>query len=123
MKDGQLRDVARSVNARLKNQALRTGVNVDYLFLKYAIERFLYRLGLSDDGRRFVLKGAAVFSVWMGPMFRVTRDTDLACVDGTLDEAFVRHCFQAICRHEVSEDDGVVFDAESVAIEEIKKGD
>lgn len=123
MKEKVHRDIAQSVNARLKNQALREGVNVDYLFLKYAIERFLYRLSISAYGQHFVLKGAATFSVWLGPMFRVTRDTELAYFKGVPDEADIKHCFQAICRQPVTEEDGIAFDAESVALEQIKKGD
>lgn len=67
-----IKNMGHSVNARLKHIATVRKVSLDYLLLRYAYERFLYRLGQSVHASRFVLKGANVFSVWFGPMFRVT---------------------------------------------------
>ncbi len=117
-----IKNPAHSVNARLKNLAFQAGaVDFDYYFLKYAFERFLYRLSLSPHAENFVLKGSAVFSVWMGPLFRMTRDTDLAC-RGPCDAEFLKRAFHEICRQECLED-GILFDMNSMEIEEIKKED
>jgi hypothetical protein len=35
------------------------------------------RLGESEHGKRFVLKGALLFTLWTGEMHRPTRDIDL----------------------------------------------
>lgn len=115
------RNTAASVNARLKNLAQREGVEVDYMNLKYAMERFLWRLSLSSYSQRFVLKGAALFSVWRGPMFRMTRDTDLACA-ASLSDDFFEQCFRELCELPVPEDDGVMFHADTVQIEDIREG-
>lgn len=119
MSKSPAKNLAHSVNARLKSLAKDRGVSFDYLLLRYAIERFLYRLGQSKHFNRFILKGASAFSIWADPMFRVTRDADLYC-HGNSDPAFLIECFQEICTQSVP-DDGIVFDLKSLASSEIKK--
>lgn len=119
MKEKEIKNMGRSVNARLKNIAENQKVDFSYLLLRYAYERFLYRLGASRFKDNFILKGASVFTVWFGPMFRVTRDTDFLCHGASSPEHLVR-CFRDICEVEVP-DDGVVFDLSSITAQEIKK--
>ena len=109
-----IKDMGHSVNARLKSLAGQRGVGFDYLLLRYACERFLFRLGESEHSSRFILKGACAFSVWFGPMFRVTRDTDFLCHGNPAPEHLVQ-CFRDICATEVP-DDGVRFDALEVVL-------
>ncbi len=73
MKEKEIKNMGRSVSARLKNIAENQKIDFSYLLLRYAYERFLYRLGMSRHKNNFILKGASVFVVWFGPMFRVTR--------------------------------------------------
>ena len=70
-------NMAHSVRERLNNLAKSGGRNTDYLFQRYAFERFYWRIGKSDYAERFIIKGASLFTLWMGPMYRVTQDTDL----------------------------------------------
>lgn len=119
MKEKDIKDMGRSVNARLKNMAEKLKVDFSYLLLRYAYERFLYRLGMSRYKNNFVLKGASVFAVWFGPMFRVTRDTDFLCHGTSSPEHLIR-CFRDICGMNVP-DDGVDFDLSSITAQEIKK--
>lgn len=79
MKEKDIENMGRSVNARLKNIAENRKIDFSYLLLRYTYERFLYRLGMSRYKDNFILKGASVFVVWFGPMFRVTRDADFLC--------------------------------------------
>ena len=58
-----IKNMGHSVNARLKHIATVRKVSFDF-FLRYAYERFLYRLGQSVHASRFVLKGASAFSVY-----------------------------------------------------------
>lgn len=69
-------NLGHSARERLKNLSRESGRIPDYLFQRYAYERFFYRLGESRYRSRFVLKGASLFSIWLGPMFRVTQDVD-----------------------------------------------
>ena len=69
---------AQSVHQRLLNLRDRTGEDFNVLLVKYAIERFLYRLSVSPHSDRFVLKGAMLFAVWTDTPHRPTRDLHLA---------------------------------------------
>ena len=51
-------DFGQSARARLLALANRQGIQLEYVLLRYALERFLYRLGVSAYADRFVLKGA-----------------------------------------------------------------
>ena len=73
----EMRNVAASVHQRLLNRAREQGVDFNLVLQRYAIERFLYRLGLSREVDCFTLKGATLFLVWAGEEFRPTRDVDL----------------------------------------------
>lgn len=76
MSHAEVKNIAHSVNVRLKNLAVQKQISFDYILLRYALERFLFRLSVSQHANRFILKGASAFAVWMGPVFRVTRDAD-----------------------------------------------
>ena len=119
MKEKEIKNMGRSVSARLKNIAENQKIDFSYLLLRYAYERFLYRLGMSRHKNNFILKGASVFVVWFGPMFRVTRDADFLCHGASSHEHLIR-CFRDICELKVP-DDGVSFDLSSISAQEIKK--
>src|ERR1700722_821648 len=114
------RNVAASVRQRLSNHSTAIKADPNLVLIWYGLERFLYRLSLSVHRDRFVLKGAMLFRLWGGAEFRSTKDLDLL---GFLrDEAeVVREAFVSICE-QVVEDDGLVFDASSVRITEIRDG-
>ena len=80
MKMKPLMNFGDSVRARLLAIAKKENIQLEYLLLRYALERFLYRLGKSRYSDLFVLKGASVFAVWLGPLCRVTRDADVEAI-------------------------------------------
>ena len=110
-----------SVRARLLAVAKRENIQLEYLLLRYALERFLYRIGTSKYADRFVLKGASAFAVWLGPFVRVTRDADMEAFGFENPEAIVA-IFKDVCLLEYPED-AVAFDVDSFAWEPIKKDD
>ena len=77
MNDREAADLAASVARRLKNQAQHKGQEVARTFERFALERFLYRLSVSDHSDQFVLKGAMLFALWEDEPHRPTRDIDL----------------------------------------------
>ena len=109
-------NVAASVHARLK-QARRPGDDFNLILQRYVAERFLYRLGASDVSDRFVLKGASMFLVWSGDIFRGTQDIDLLGTDPTMPEA-VGRALGLICAVPCPED-GVSFDPSRIRITDI----
>ena len=57
-------DLAASVRARLLVIAKAEQTDFNAVLVRYALERFLYRLSLSAHADRFVLKGAMLFNLW-----------------------------------------------------------
>jgi hypothetical protein len=105
-----LRNLAASVKGRLLQNARRQGEDFQNVLTRYAIERFLYRISRSTHRETFVVKGANL--LWMGAAHRPTHDLDLLGY-GTQEIKAVVYAFQTICRQAV-EDDGMIFDAETV---------
>lgn len=113
------RNIVQSVHQRLKNISAKRGVEFNLILQRYAAERFLYRLSLSTEVDRFTLKGAALFLVWTGETFRVTRDVDLLG-SGPSDHAAIRRKMEVISAVSCPED-GLSFDPESIRIADIRE--
>ena|ERR1700722_402939 len=67
------RNIGASIRARLLNLARERGQVFDLLLTRYALERLLYRLSISDHRDRFVLKGAILVTTWFDDPHRPTR--------------------------------------------------
>lgn len=117
-----IKNMAHSARERLKKMAHASGRSAEYLYQRYAFERFYYRIGKSEYSERFILKGASLFTVWMGPMFRVTQDTDLES-NLVPDHGLIAKVFRSIASLDVSADDGVRYDMETLTVTDIKKSD
>jgi hypothetical protein len=111
-------DVAASVKARLLNEAKRRGEMYERVLVRYACERFLYRLGISEMRDRCTLKGAGLLTIWMADPYRATRDVDLLA-SGDSHEAGVRTMMETICRVPCPED-GIVFDLDGLSVTPIR---
>lgn len=111
-------DLAASVRARLLNIAKAEQTDFNAVLVRYALERFLYRLSQSAHADRFVLKGAMLFNLWYAMPHRPTRDVDLLGF-GASDLESIAQAFRDIVS--VVANDGMVFDADSVHVEEIRK--
>jgi hypothetical protein len=70
------RNVAASVRARLLNRARETKQDFNLVLTRYAIERLLYRISISNHADQFLLKGALLFDLWFDIPHRPTRDAD-----------------------------------------------
>jgi len=112
------KDLAASVRARLLNIAKAEGSNFNQVLVRYALERFLYRLSRSPHADRFLLKGALLFTLWYDMPHRPTRDADLLGF-GPSDLQSIGQTFREIAS--VTADDGITFNPESVTAEEIRK--
>ena len=114
-----LKDVGSSVRARLLRLARERGEDFQLVLTRYANERLLFRLASSRHAARFVLKGAALFTVWTGQPHRATRDIDLLAF-GESGEASIRAAFHHILGVDVV-DDGVTFDGKSLSVSLIRE--
>ena len=79
----------------------------------YSIERFLYRLSVSDHANKFFLKGALMFRVWQTLDHRATMDVDLLGKTSNSVENLEAIC-REICMQSVSLDDGIIFSSDTV---------
>jgi len=95
---------AASVRQKLTNRSKERGEDYQLLLLRYANDRLLYRLSVSEYGEKFVLKGATLFSIWSSELHRVTRDVDLLGI-GPINEGYLFEVFQSIAK--MSLDDGL----------------
>lgn len=109
------KNMAASVHQRLLNLARAQQTDVNLLFTRYGLERFLYRLSRSPHAGSFVLKGAMLFFVWTGADSRPTRDLDLLA-HLEADPEKIRRVIEAICRTPVA-DDGMEFQSELMQVE------
>lgn len=112
-------NVGASVRQRLLNLRDKTGEDFNALLTQFGIERFLYRLSRSSLADRVVLKGAMLFRVWSGSLHRPTKDVDLLGF-GEATTAAVAAMIREIIDTAV-EDDGILFEADSVQAEEIRE--
>jgi predicted nucleotidyltransferase component of viral defense system len=111
---------AASVRARLLTLAQNKGDDYQRVLGRYAIERFLFRLGRSRFRETFAIKGATLFTLWMGQTPRPTKDLDLLGW-GSSAIGDVETTVRGIC--DIPGDDGILFDAKSVEGERIKEDD
>lgn len=112
------RNVAASHRARLLALAQERREDFQFLLGRWTIERFLYRLGISDHKGRFILKGAMLFVAWVGKLHRPTRDLDLLAW-GSPDLEEVTAAIRTICA--VQCEDGLEFDLHRIEGERIKE--
>lgn len=115
----EIRNFAASVHDRLLALARARGADFNLMLQRYAAERFLYRLGLSSEVDRFVLKGAALFLVWAGTEFRASGDVDFLAI-APADQTTLRRSLEAICAVTYVED-GLLFDPASIQIADIRE--
>ena len=118
---GKLHDpIAHSVHDRLLHIAMARKVDFNAILARYGNERLLYRLSRTRHGKQFILKGAALFVLWLGRVHRPTRDLDLLAT-GQINRSVLTGIFQDICTVSVKPD-GLKFDPASVGITEIREG-
>ncbi|MCA9490396.1 MAG: nucleotidyl transferase AbiEii/AbiGii toxin family protein [Myxococcales bacterium] len=101
-----------SVRGRLLDRARREGADFQRLLVRYAIERLLHRLSISEHADDFVLKGATLFALWLGKPHRATRDLDLLGWGDPDVDRFVA-VLREVCSVPCPED-GMVFDRDAI---------
>jgi len=110
---------ASSVRQRLINLSKERGEDPNLVFIRYAIERLLYRLSCSKQANKFVLKGAMLLSTWAEKPHRPTKDLDLLGF-GDASAEVLRAIFGEICNVTVVPD-GMMFNPDSIQITEIRE--
>ena len=113
-----IKNYGRSVKERLLNISRAEKYSSQLLISRYFQERLLYRLSVSDYKDKFILKGGALLYAHDGFQARPTLDIDFMAKNVSNDMANIRKIFQKICQIEC-EEDGVVFDVDTIEASEI----
>lgn len=103
-----MKNVAASVRDRLANQARSSGMPLTALMERFVIGRLLWRVSRSADSRKFILKGAQLFSLWTSSMHRPTRDLDLLSFGESSPES-VRTYFAELLATPADPPDGLIW--------------
>ena len=112
------RNIAASVRARLLNRARETKQDFNLVLTRYAIERLLYRISISQHADQFLLKGALLFDLWFDIPHRPTRDADFLGF-GSAELPHIEAVFREICTIETH--DGVAFQPDTVQAADIRQ--
>ena len=113
------KNIDQSVKDRLKNIAKSSGRDYNFVSIQYMHERFLARLEKSEFKERFILKGALLLLAYGIPRVRPTKDIDFLGdhLSNQTDE--IESAIRQIA--EIELDDGVMFYAGQIEIDEITK--
>lgn len=84
------------------------------LLIRYSTERFLYRLGRSRFGDRFILKGAMLLEIYVPDSHRKTRDADFLLF-GEYSPDGLKGTLAEICGAE--HDDGLTFNPSGITVQ------
>ncbi len=109
---------AESIKARLKNFAVSSGCTFQEALVYYGLERTIYRISVSPYADHFVLKGGIfLYAIFDRKYERATTDVDLLArrISNSADE--MKSVFRNIFAQD--EDDALVFDLDSIAVNDI----
>jgi predicted nucleotidyltransferase component of viral defense system len=112
------KNISASVRVRLLNKARADKQDFNRLLTRYALERILYRLSVSQQRDQFLLKGALLFDLWFDVPHRPTHDADFLGF-GSSEIPHIETLFREVCR--IESEDGMAFQPESVKAMEIRK--
>jgi predicted nucleotidyltransferase component of viral defense system len=110
-------NIAESIYTRLKNLAKKRQQPMGEILRYYCMERFLYRLGISDYNKRCFIKGGLLLMIWNQSAHRATYDIDML-VHLSNDPDSLSKIVKEVCALENDFNDGVVFNCESLSIKE-----
>jgi predicted nucleotidyltransferase component of viral defense system len=105
-----MKNIGASVRDRLANQARSNAVPLAALMERFVIGRLLWRVSQSASSRKFVLKGAQLFSLWTQAVHRPTRDLDLLSFGDSSPEN-VRTYFAGLLAAPANPPDGLLWGA------------
>ena len=112
------KNYARSVRAKLLNISKEENVFYQSILTRYFQERLLYRLSVSPYKERFILKGGALLYAHEHLKARPTLDIDFLGQQISRELDNIKETFRNLCDIECLED-GVVFEKDSISVEEI----
>ncbi len=116
------KNVIHSIQQRLLAISRSNRINHQQTLTLYFIERFLYRISISDYKDKFILKGGMFLYSKTDNLNRPTKDIDLLAQEYETEKNEIQEKFEAIAKLEY-ESDGVLFDSTNIQISELEKQD
>jgi len=113
-------EIYRAIQARARSAAARTGTPVatgEYL-TRHALESFLFRITRTAHAEAFVLKGGILLTAY--DVRRPTKDLDAEAISAAVTPAHISRVVHDAAA--VDADDGIVFDLDSISVQEIRDG-
>ena len=120
MSKKELTNLNHSIHSQLRNWSRENKLDHNFVMNRYACERLLYRLSISEYADQFILKGAMLFSIWVDEPFRPTKDIDLLGF-GEDSEERLRDIFSQVSSVKPEKPDGITFDSQNITIEQIRE--
>lgn len=111
------KNIVASIRARLKSISRESGRPFAEILQYYSMERFLYRLSLSQHSKCFILKGALMLRVWESSEIRPTMDIDMLGITSNYEQSLLKQ-IRDVLKVKV-EPDGLTFDERSLKTEQI----
>lgn len=108
-----------SVMQLLLNTSRKQGDEFQRTLSRYALERLLYRIGISEYRDLFVLKGALLFAIWTPEIHRPTRDLDLLGFGESSPER-IKMIFISLCS-QILPEEGIEFLSDSIVCAHIRE--
>ena len=110
--------VADTVKKRLSEVCKNSKQHVDMqrLMTRYAIERFMWRIGQSRHAGQFTLKGAMAFAYYAPDSSRTTKDVDFT-MSGQYPPEKIKTMLSEIAR--VKMDDGIKFNSNAIILRSV----
>lgn len=102
-----------SLKAKIRNIAKSKNISAQAVLQNYLMNRFLYRLSVTEYKEKFVIKGGMLISSIVGIEHRSTMDLDTTLRNLPLTETAIKSAFESICS--VQTEDGIEFKFESIA--------
>jgi predicted nucleotidyltransferase component of viral defense system len=113
----EIKNIGYSIRIKLLNLSKELKTDYNYVILKYAQERFLYRLSKSEYVENFILKGALLLYSSSLSTFRQTKDIDFLGKEIPNEEDYLKVIFRNILK--IENNDGIVFVDEKIKYERI----
>jgi len=110
------KNISASILSLLRNQSDELNRPFAEVLQYYAMERFLYRLSKTKYADKFILKGGLLFYAWNLSLRRPTRDIDFRGYVSSSRETLIKIMKDVIAQP--MPEDGIVFDLDSVLVEE-----
>jgi predicted nucleotidyltransferase component of viral defense system len=111
-----------SIQQRLLAISIAKEIKHQQTLTLYFIERFLYRLSISPYKNQFILKGGMFLYAKTENLNRPTNDMDLSVQEFGIQQDELHKIFATICSLEY-ENDGILFDPNTIQVNELEKED